>query len=415
MAYAAGLNEHCSKVATDIFKHRFASDFVEISVIDSASFDILKHFGHSISNLAINLIRFGNLCTANEVAKYRNFLQYASHHGRSSVINLRITYNENCWNTQYNVDIFNEIKSSFNRVKNASINLRGATIKTNNIRLNKIIPNVLQLQLHFESLTDSKFIAGKYPNLDKLSISGRLLDKSYDEVFKNLLLDNPQIRSVSLVHPTYRTFEHLKKYLKNLEEIEIHRSIRGEKPKEIIHFTSVKSLILRFDRHGCHPLEGIKFGQELNELVYECQPQNAKYFNTLFTYQQIKKLSTGNSQWNDHNLLKLIGEFPTLAEAEFSIDENVTVDSIAKFIRSNKNLNMLSFWYFSKSESTDFLKELNTSVHNDFEIYSLGNNTAANFVVVKRKAQIDSAAIQNGFDAMILFCTTLIASVFIMQ
>lgn len=410
LANAAGLNQHCTKLATDIFQRRFASDFVEISTIDSASFHILKHFGHLISSLAINLIRFGKLCTANEIAKYRNLLQYASHYGRNSVKTLRISYNENCWNTHYDVDIFYGIKSSFDRVENGSINLRGATIKTNSIQLKKFIPNVRHLELNFESLSDPIFISGEYPNLDKLSISGRLLDKSYDEVFKNLLLENPQIRSVSLVQPSYQIFQHLEKYSKNLKEIEILRSIRGERPQEIIHLSSVERLVLRFDRHGCHPLEGISFGQELNELVFECQPQNVKYFNTLSTLRQIKKLSTGNTKLNDENLLKLAGEFPKLIEAEFWFHENVTVDSIAKFIRSNQKMNKLSFWYFSKSESNGLLNQIETSIDTDFDVHkSNENDSKAAFFVIKRKMPpIHSGIEQFGCNVFILASAILI-------
>lgn len=410
LAYAAGLNEHCSKLATDIFERRLASNFIEILTVDSVSFDILKHFGHLIPNLAINLVRFGSLCTANEISKYRNFLQYASHYGRNSVINLRISYNENCWNTQYDVDIFNGIKSSFDRVENVSINLRGATISTNNVRLNKIIPNVRHLELNFESLSDPKFVAGEYPFLEKLSISGRLLDKSYDEIFKNLLVENPHIRLVSLVQPSYQTFHHLKTFLKNLEEIEIHQSVRGERPQETINFTSVKRLVLQFDRHGCHPHEGITFGPELNELVLECQPQNTKYFNTLFAYRQIKKLSTGSTKWNDQNLLKLVGEFPMLTQAELVFHENVTVDSIEKFIWSNKKLNVLLFHYALKSQPKEFLKQLQTSIGNKFEIHANKNDSKPDFFAIGHKTTIQSGAKQMGFNDITLLSATLIAS-----
>lgn len=410
LAYAAGLNEHCSKLATDIFKRRLASNFIEITRIDSVSFGILKHFGHLIPNLAINLVRFGNLCTANEIGKYRNLLQYASHYGRNSVLNLHISYNENCWNTHYDVDIFNGIKSSFDHVENVSISLRGATITTNNVRLNKIIPNVRHLELNFESLSDPKFVAGEYPILEKLSISGRLLDKSYDEIFESLLIENSQIRSVSLVQPSYQVFRHLKMYLKNLEEMEIHRSIRGERPQETIHFTSVKRLVLQFDRHGCHPLEGITFGQQLNELVLECQPQNTKYFNTLFTFRQIKMLSTGNTKWNEHNLMKLVGEFPMLTDAEFVFHENVTLGSIEKFIRSNKKLDVLSFC-FSKSKSKEFLSQLQTIIGNDFK-KTHENIAQTDFFVIEHKAPIHSGAKQIGFDAIILLSAILIGGVY---
>lgn len=400
-------------MATDIFEHRFAADPIEIITTDASSFDILKHFGHLISHLAIHLIRYNNLCTANEIAKYRNLLQYASHYGRNSVINLRILYNENCANTHYDVDIFNGIKSSFDRVEIASINLRGATIKTNNIRLNKIIPNVRHLELNFESLSDPKFITGEYPYLDGLSISGRLLDESYDETFKNLLWRNPHIHCVSVMRPSYQIFQHLKKYLKNLEEIEIQRSIRGEKLHEIIQFSNVKRLILRFDSHECHPLEGITFGQELNELVLECQEQNEKYFNTLFSYRQIKELSTGNNKMNDHNLLKLIGEYPMLIEAEFSFHNDVTVNSIAKFVRSSKTLNMLSFWHFLESKPEELLNQLKTRIGDDFEIELHKNHSRNNdFFIIKRKTLINRATKQIGFDAFILLLAIQISCVF---
>lgn len=413
MASATGRSEHCSKVATRIFEHRFASNFIEITTADASSFDILKHFGHLISHLTLHLIRFGNLCTANEITKYRNLLQYASHYGRNSVTNLRILYNENCANTHYDVDILNGIKSSFSRVEIASINLNGATIKTNNIRLNKIIPNVHHLELNFESLSDSNFIGGEYQYLDKLSISGRLLDESYDKNFKNLLLENPHIRSVSMIRPAYQIFHHLKKYAKNLDEIEIQRSIRGERLHETIHFSNVKKFVLRFDNHECHPLKGITFGPELNELVLECQEQNDEYIDTLFTYRQIEKLSTGKSKLNDRNLLKMIGEFSALIEAKFSFHNDVTVDSIAKFIRSSKALNMLSFWHISKSKPEEFLNQLKTRIDDNFEIV-LHRNKAQNngFFAIQRKAPINCATKQIGFDALILIFAAQISCAF---
>lgn len=408
LAYSAGLNTYCSKLATDIFEHHFASNSIEITAIEAVSFDILKHFGHLIRNLTINVIRLGNKCTADEIAKYRNFLQFASHYGRNSVVSLHLSYNENCWNTNYDVDIFSGIKSSFDRVENASITLRGATISTRNVRLNKIIPNVRHLQLNFESVTDPKFAVGEYPFLEKLSISGRLLDKSYDGNLQSLVAENPRIRSVSLVHPSYHVFQHLKTNLKNLEEIEIHRSIRGEKPQKTIEFTSVKRLVLRFDRHACQPLEGITFGQDLNELVFDCQPQNTKYFNTLFAYRQIKKLTTGNSAFNDKSLLKLVGEFPMLTEAEFVFHGNVTVNSIEKFIRSHKQLNALSFCNFdSKSEPKEFLEQLQKSIGNDFEIHTHKNSAKTDLFSIEHEIQ-HSGTKRIAFDAIILLGAMII-------
>lgn len=265
LATAANYSEHCSNVANGIFLRRFAGDTINFTNAEQGSFAILKHFGHSISKLSLNFYRNNSrACTSKEVIQYEELLQSVFQYSRNSLIEFEINYNSDC-----EVNIFQQFKQPFDRVEKVSLKLKMITVKTDNLRLCTIFPRVHQLELNFESISDPKFVDCEYRSLDELSVGGRLLDKSFDDTFKNLLKQNKRIRWLSITSPTYRTFHLVNKHLQNLEELHIQQSIRGEETEEI-SLPRLKRLDIRLRVHECSLPKRIKFSHQLEELVLHC-------------------------------------------------------------------------------------------------------------------------------------------------
>lgn len=399
LAQAASFSEHCSNVAAGIFLRHFANETIRLSNPQPDSFDILKHFGHSISKLSLNFYRNVDNCTTNEAVQYGKLLQLVNQYSQNSLIEFEIRYDSDCI-----LNIFEEIKGPFDRVEKVSLQLTNTTIKADKLQLNTIFPRVHHLDLNLQNITDLKFVDGEYRYLDELIVAGRLLDKSLDDTFKNLLRKNKRIRLLSVTSPTYRTFYLINDYLKNLDELHIRQSIKESIFQKRMTLSRIKKLDIRLALRECNQPRRVSFSSyKMEELVLHCAyiDIDENYFKFLTTYSRVKRLTAG-VEFNNEMLLKLVGKFSILSKAHFSFRNDVTVDAISRFVKAGKRLNVLTFLYMSNANPADFAKQLEMQLGEDFRVKFNGSEAATEFVV-ERKVPIDSATKTLAFSAFILF------------
>lgn len=406
LATEAILNGSCANVATEIFSRRLASETITFKNDEASfplSFRILERFGPLISKLSLKFIRKIQSCISYDAAQYRNLMRMVNQQCRNSLIEFEIYYSSDC-----DVDIFNEIKGQFGPfelAKTVSIQITSTTVETKNLQLNTIFPNVRHLDLNFASITDWKFIDCEYRNLDELSIAGRLLDKSLDGTFESLLKQNKRIRWISITSPTYHTFHLIHKHLEHLEEFHIRQSINDD---PTIQFPHIKKLDIRLAAHACSLPNHTQFNSALEELVLHCAYSDIdeKYFTFLSKYQKVKNLTVG-VELNKSGLMKLIGKYPNLSEANIGFRNDVTADDIAKFVKESKRLNVLTFMYISMENSKKFEEQLLLQIHQDFKTKFKSSGASNVEFQVQRKIPIGSGTRVLASSVFILFAVIM--------
>lgn len=388
LAKAASFSDHCAGVAADVFSSRFASDTVQFSNAEPDSFDTFKYFGHLITKIKLRFDRTRFECKPPEISGYRKLLQQINLNSRNLLTEFAIEYTGDCL-----ADNFDDIKGPFESVETVLFDFKNIFVRTHNMRLNAIFPNVRHLELNYEAVTDSNFVDGTYPKLEELSIAGQLMNPLFEEKFTNLLQQNPQIRQLSLKDPTYRTLQLVNKHLTNLDEFHIHGSIEEDLSKEEIAFPLIKKLEIRLQTNKCSLPKRIKFNPDLEDLLLYCSYSEIgdDYFAFLSKFPQVKNLSAGVSLNKEH-FSKLIGKFPKLTKAKFGLQNDLTADDIAEFVKKSEQLNELQFLYISNPNADAFAEQLSSHIGEDFNILFAPSPAATVEFLVERKVPSDSGA-----------------------
>lgn len=373
LAYVAGTMKHCVNATSMIFLRRFAAQQIEISTRDPAQLNILNYFGPLIKSFRFNFVHTNN-CSTNQTFKYRRLLQYANQY-REFVGDFEII-GKLC-----DLNLFDEIVGPFD-AKNVIIFQTDVTIAKANLRLCQIFPNVRKLQLTLMNLNNPTFIDCEFELLDELIIGGKLLERKFNETFKNLLRQNTRIQRITFeCPPNHRTFQLIKKYLKSVQEVQIlgtmHENDDSDSDsdtQEEIFLPSVRKLELhqQFGTECQLPMAVIFGGLELQELSLICSEneRNYNYFSTLYRYPNIKSLNAG-LEINNRDLLKMVGKFPRLTKANFSFSDGVQSETIVKFIEKCNQLTELSFVVSNKmvhEELESMVKQFETSISKKFII-----------------------------------------------
>lgn len=412
LAIKAATSEHCSNVAAGIFGRKFATKLIRfgneqpaISDLETAS-NILRYFGHLIRKISLQFTYNSGTCTNDATVQNRKLLSDINKYCRNSLVDFEIRYSD-C-----DPSIFSEIKGPFDKAENVSIHLFHMTAYTDKLKLNEIFPRVRHLELDFDKISDPNFVDGEFRYMDEIAVASGILDESFDEHFKGFLKKNPQIRYVSVVSPIYRTFHHLFKQLKNLQELHIQQSIREDRIQDKIFFPNIKRLDIRLAPEECVLPKRITFGRALEEITLQCQyiDIGTEYFSFLDRYKKIKKLSAG-IDLNNKNLLALIGKYPLLSEATFTLRYDVLSDTIIKFVKKSNRLNLLHFYHSSNENREDFKKKLEAGLGNDFRVHYF-NTTSSSEYLIERKVPVGSASTLIAFNAIIAFIVIFLGRTF---
>lgn len=365
MARATSANEQCLSVTSKIFSERYASQRFKFSNKDPDAFAILKYFGSSIQPTKFYFGHEHN-CNSNKTSEYRQILQYADRN-RKSVEEFEVM-GELC-----GINVFHEIKNPFEKVEIAIINQWTLAMEKGDERnLCAIFPNVRHLELSFGNLTDQAFLDCEFHLLDELTIGGDILDETYDETLKKLLIKNSRIQHIVFTTAmNRRVFQLLNKYLRNLKHVSVSGRVLDDDVEDEIFMPSVRKLEINFKAWSeCQIPIGISFGGgELQELDIQCYSDERKfeYFSTLYRYPNIKTLSAG-VKLNNRDLLKMVGRFPLLTKANLSVVSDVTSDSIVKFIENCKQLKDINFFFSGSGPKSTMESELKEKISDSFSI-----------------------------------------------
>lgn len=278
------------------------------------------------------------------------------------------------------LSVFNESTVPFAEANHVVIDQKRLIIKKGTPPLCEIFPNIHELELNFEYLNDPGFIDCEFDLLDDFTVGGKLLDKTFEKTFENLLKKNTRIQQITLKSPTsYRTYQLIQKYLKYLNEISIFDNIiendDESSAQEEIFIPSVRKLKIHLSLgSGCHlPMAVIFGGLELRELDLKCYEgdRNYKYFSTLYRYRNIKSLWAHDSI-TDRELLKIVGKFPLLEKAHFSFQRSVKSESIFEFIEECDHLKHLWFFYpkGANQPESEIKEQLEMRIDDGFEVVS---------------------------------------------
>lgn len=352
---AADASEDCSKAAADVFQKKFTKHvyrFVKHSdytnhkdsiIINSKDVSIyglkygtklVNHFGHLVRHLVIKINVDKSGCGSIRVNETIEFLKAVDAQCRKSLLEFDMKYDACDVN-----NAFNQIIGPFARVEVSSLDIQNMTGQAKKRQLDAIFPNVKHLRMQFHQLKDFAFVDCNLPKLETLTIFHGSYEFNKD-MFINLLKNNPQIINLALVsHVTPEVLGYVEKHLTNLQSLVV----------------------------------------ELKQDEIDSK-QNDDYMNFLLKYSKIPRLTIGNGLKNVQ-LLKLIGNYPKLSQATFSIDPDVKADNIQKFIEESPSLN--DFTVFGVNNSANICaidKQLKTAIVADFNIRFIGKE-----VQIKRR------------------------------
>lgn len=386
LAKAANFSDHCSIVAKEIFARRSASETVELLNAEPASMEVFKHFGHLITKLSLRFDRQKAAYRQEEIGEFRKLLQSVNKNSRKLLVEFAIHYTSNCY-----LDIFEDIKGPFERAETVSIEFSNLVVHTNNVRLNTTFPHVRHLELDYDQVTHPYFVDCQYADLETLSVTGILLNESEEIIFRDILRQNQNIRSLSLKNPTQPTLTLVNQNLPNLEELHIYGSINEDEWDDGVNFESIKKLEIRFQTHKCSMPQHIEFNPDLEHLLLHCLYSEIgdDYFAFLDNFSQVKNLTAG-VEFNHEHLEKLTGKFPELLIADFGVRNDVTAEDIAEFIDESEHLLMLTFLYISNPNAHDFAEQLGALIGEDFNIQFKRSPASTVYFLVERKPPGDN-------------------------
>lgn len=377
-------NEDCSKAVAKIFqqKYRESSFTIEKSVPGHSGFrtsfsavkviglpvatDMINHFGHLIQKLSIKIDVDVSKCEPYDANENINLLNAINEHCRESLVEFELHY-AGC-NTN---NAFNQIKGPFNRVEFLRLDVHNMNDQTEHRQLNKIFPNVREIELELNHLKSSSFIDCNLPKLESLRIDDGRIYETNKAVLIDLIKNNPQIKYLSILHPSPEALDYIQKYLPNLQELQINLNSQEEEQTKV------------------------------NE-------NNEKYIKFLLNYPNIQNLRIGNGVNNAH-LLKLIGKFPKLSQALFGFENDVSEDNIVEFVKQSPSLNQLAIFYSNVEKTRAIENGLKTKLGTDFSIKS-DVNTPAQELSIERKIPVVNGA--NHCHSMIYNTVVMILAAF---
>lgn len=360
---AADNSEDCSKAAAEIFQQRFTKHVYKIVknmdytnrktsiLINSEEVSIYglkyamklaKHFGHLIRKLIMKINLDKSSCSSIGANETIEFFKAVNEHCRKALVQFTLRYDACGVN-----NVFNQIINMFARVEVLTLDVHNMTQQAKKRKLVEMFPNVKHLQMKFHQLKDFAFVECKLPKLETLIIDDGS-NEFNEQMFIDLLKNNPQITKLALVnHATPEVLGDVETYLPNLQ-----------------------SLVLDVQ-------------DEIDA------KQNDSYTTFMLKFPNIQTLTIGNGLTNAQ-LLNLIGKYPKLSRASFSIDPDVKAENIQQFIEDSPSLN--DFTVFGVNNSANICaidKQLKKAIVKEFNVSFIGKE-----VQIKRKdpATIPSAA-----------------------
>lgn len=283
---------------------------------------MLKQFGTDFIRYSSTKFHFaseGN-CTPNKKSEYHQLLREVEGN-EGSVEDLEIM-GDMC-----GLEFFDQIRFPLAKAERVVMKQSEMTIDSTQTYNNRTIcyyfPYARTFELSIGSINDRAFFDCEFHLLDDLTISGVILDESFDEILENFLIKNSRIQHLTFNVPTSRrVFQYVKKYLRKLRHVSISDKVLDDDAKNEIFIPGVRKLEINFKADSkCQTPVGVTFGgDELQELDIQCNQndRNYEYFSTLYRYPNIKTLNAGFNL-TDHDLLKMAGKFPLLTKANFTL------------------------------------------------------------------------------------------------
>lgn len=385
---AAEISEDCSKAAVAVFQQKFnENEFfpLENSAYLQQETKLIKHFGHLIKKLSINI--GPEVCEQNRMHEAEYLLEAINTHCRESLVEFKLNYT-GC-NTNH---VLQKLTGPFERVELLLIDLNDM-IETNVI-LCQVFPNIRELEIIYFNLDYPSFAYCKFPQLKRLGIDNRYTKKDKESILLDVFKNNPQISYLSMISPTTKLFRLVKDNLKGLEDLHLTMQSKIETNwfswfTQDVKFKSVRRVMLTYGEHDCKLPKHIKFNKfKLQEITLLCTAgdENEDFLNFIVKYKKLRKLSAGNALNNTH-LSSLTGKVEKLSEAFFDFHKNVEVKNIIAFVQKAAFLNRLEFIHQDIANVNDFENQLKAELGADFNIQHFdipGSLTSKRFIIQRK-------------------------------
>lgn len=363
----ADTNKQLSSLAANVFRRKYSKKVIEIfnpfypfnggdtpinstNVIISdefvkithfgATLKILRNFGHEIIALELRInLSSNDVKIANALAKINT---YISMYCADTLIELDIS--------SYQKNFFRKISKPLKRVESVVMNGRFDHFDSDTVTFEDLFPAMQRLFLLNIETADGSFIGRHYPNLRELTCAMRTDDTHIrQEHVQALLKKNRQIRSLRVSGYTRLFLKNVSETLPHLEclVIEDYNDDSSLDDTMPIVFENVKNLTIFSSEVKAMP-NNIRFPNliELNVNTYL-----RGSFNRIEIIRSFFQNSTGFKIlriWNDFNsgifvsndqLERLSEEpLPNLEEAYLKLDDDVTDQTIVRFLEINNTI-----------------------------------------------------------------------------
>lgn len=301
--------------------------------------NVLKVFGNLIQHLQIS---FPSNVTIETVNKYTS----------ESLINLKMSF--------VAVDVFDGFTTPFAALKSLEIRTY-VEIKTGQLPLNQLFPNLRRLSLDLFRDVGFAFIIWQYPYLEHFklySIIYHQFPSQNEEILMEFFQKNTQIQSIDVKCLNEKLCNIINGHVANLQNltiethnIQIDNDTTIEKLK---HFSISQSEIT--DQHQSMSKLTLPRLETL-QIVYG-QPIAAVWIEFFRKHQHVSHLKIIDAYQLDDDLNQLIDEMPNLIEISFEQSSvqlfftyAIIVENINRIIETHSQLVKMDFSYFRFSEN----------------------------------------------------------------
>lgn len=302
-----------------IFMHR-ENQMKEFETILSS----LKMFGHLITKLKLSYKYF-----TDEQRETVN--QYLNKYITESLIEIELKFFKKC-------DLF-RLAAQLKSVE--IVRLSDGNVSSH-MNLSEIFTAVRTLDLTFVYRVPSTSFEFNFPHLEKIHMEYSMETDS--ETFERRLRLNPQLKHISMWNSGWEGLRLMSKLLPNLENIHLQR-IKAEPPfqGDDIHLEHLK--VFSSAAYTSFTVDMLQtpiiFGN-LEEI--SCYADSNRCFDMIIQNKNLRKIYS--IEFNANEMQRIAGELPNLEEftADHSIDDDLIIDKVVRFMETNRNLRKATFW-----------------------------------------------------------------------
>lgn len=330
---------------------------------------LLKYFGHLMSSVLVEMHEYKEHPPKSNLLEFINL--YCSKTLRQFEVHGSVIAEEY---------FFDNFTQPFDQVEN--LTFFGYFKRSNGIKftLNELFPLLSRFIIR-ATQTDMSFVNENFPHLehfDAVISSYDFPDRMTDAVFRKMIKNNRQIKSLRLQYSTHDLLKFISDELSKLQNLKLvyYEEYASDDIKNSINFDSVKRFVMKYGTTYSMP-RNVSFNN-LIEFVTDAMPKNSsKWLDFVTQNNSIEKLTLNGRYIEKDEFERITTHNVNLLEFHGIFKLNINHNSVVDFIKNGKRLEKITFEFVATEDlGTEAFFEIMKVLENNFsEIWSIHGNS----------------------------------------